>query len=405
MDFAALLGDAEQASATLSALGTDGALSRALHALAEQAIHRGIDYKTLGLNWDHPQTRIAYRKAEGSSFSKPASRARQQRSRLAIHKLAVGLLAAAADRREQLLVGAFCEEIGAPNLAQNATFAGVLAALDAELLLPLRAFSEATPSMFTTFGGQPIPHEPIEKKVHELLEVTLANRFSEWRYTNPIGAAQLAGLSDAQIAKWREPSRTKLGDLLIHEDTEGELGFWWATKIGGPSHGFDLEGQCLLPLLCNARHKVILVTDPAYPHNPSGRAHFRLLWVHGSSPPRAILWLETVNADFAARVNTRAWLPAVLQHAASKAASMGLSLSVESYVGRELARVVREHLEGSESDVTQVQDRLVLRPSNGVVEASDYLTNKHDWVQMEEETTQPLRRALYTPKLQGHVEL
>ena len=31
--------------------------------------------------------------------------------------------------------------------------------------------------------------------------------------------------------------------------------------------------------------------------------------------------------------------------------------------------------------------------------------NRHDWVQMEEETTQPLRRALYTPKLQGHVEL
>ena len=37
---------------------------------------------------------------------------------------------------------------------------------------------------------------------------------------------------------------------------QGELGFFWATKIGGPSHGFDLEGQCLLPLLANARHKV-----------------------------------------------------------------------------------------------------------------------------------------------------
>ena len=44
-----------------------------------------------------------------------------------------------------------------------------------------------------------------------------------------------------------------------------------------------------------------------------------------------------------------------------------------------------------------VSDRLVLRPSNGVVEASDYLTNKHDWVQLEDEVTPPIKRAVYTP--------
>ena len=33
-----------------------------------------------------------------------------------------------------------------------------------------------------------------------------------------------------------------------------------------------------------------------------------------------------------------------------------------------------------------------------IVEASDYLTNKHDWVQLEEEITPPLRRALYEPQ-------
>ena len=48
---------------------------------------------------------------------------------------------------------------------------------------------------------------------------------------------------------------------MTHEDAAGELGLFWATKIGGPSHGFDFEGQCLLPLLANARHKVVLVTD------------------------------------------------------------------------------------------------------------------------------------------------
>ena len=45
--------------------------------------------------------------------------------------------------------------------------------------------------------------------------------------------------------------------------------------------------------------------------------------------------------------------------------------------------------------------RLMLRPSNAVVEASDYLTNKHDWVQLEDEVTPPLRRALYEPPKGG----
>ena len=122
-----------------------------------------------------------------------------------------------------------------------------------------------------------------------------------------------------------------------------------ATKIGGPSHGFDIEGQCLLPLVANARssdpclrnsrtlapthsrhpltlhlsklptphnspltfsppppcsrHKVILVSDPAYPHHPVGRAHFRLLAFANSGKP--VLWLETTNTDFRARVNSR----------------------------------------------------------------------------------------------------
>ena len=49
----------------------------------------------------------------------------------------------------------------------------------------------------------------------------------------------------------------------------------------------------------------------------------------------------------------------------------------------------------------------MLRPSNGVLEASDYLSNKHDWVQLEEEVTSPLRRALYMPSttVPPHVEL
>ena len=47
--------------------------------------------------------------------------------------------------------------------------------------------------------------------------------------------------------------------------------------------------------------------------------------------------------------------------------------------------------------VAPVSGRLELRPSNGVVEASDYLSHKHDWPQMEAEVVGPFRRVAYTP--------
>merc|ERR1712136_68548 len=154
-------------------------------------------------------------------------------------------------------------------------------------------------------------------------------------------------------------------------------GFFWATKIGGPSHGFDYEAQCLLPLLANARHKVILVTDPvAWPFHPMCRAHWRLLWtaLPDGTPtpnPEPRLWLEAVNADFGARSAN-----VVEQTAMAKAVAME----------RDTGGVV-----------WQTHECFLLRPSNGVCEASDYLSNKHDWVQLQDEVTEPLWRALYVP--------
>merc|ERR1712187_213823 len=116
-----------------------------------------------------------------------------------------------------------------------------------------------------------------------------------------------------------------VGALRIHEDEDNELGLFWATKIGGPSHGFDFEGQCLLPLICNARHKVILVSDPGYPYHPVGRAHFRLLWTKDDNRP--VLWLETVNRDFRAEVDSRFYGLAVLKHAVAKSNALGIMLS------------------------------------------------------------------------------
>merc|ERR1712232_419446 len=169
-------------------------------------------------------------------------------------------------------------------------------------------------------------------------------------------------------------------------------GFFWATKIGGPSHGFDFEGQCLLPLLANARHKVVLVSDPGWPHHPVGRAHLRLLWDADTKPPKPVLWLETINADFGAfGVNRDVWPAAVTRHVIKKAEAMGALLSLSSSAGRGLAGHVEEERYEHKDQC------LILRPSNAVVEASDYLSSQHDWLQLEEETTSGISRLVYEP--------
>lgn len=308
----------------------------------------------------------------------------------------VTLSGAEADVLSSLVV-AFCEEISAaPSARVGATGLAVLAALDAELVLPLRSLNEdrlAGTTMARTFGGDPLPAKKINACVDEITSHVLDGTYSSWRYENPVGSHQLAGLTAKQRALWAEPSRTEAEDgIVVHEDAPGELGLFWATKIGGPSHGFDFEGQCLLPLLANARHKVVLVSDPGWPHHPVGRAHFRLLWDADSKPPKPVLWLEAINADFGARgVNRGAWEGAVIQHVVSKAEAMGALLSLSTSAGRALAGFVEEERYCREDQ------RLILRPSNAVVEASDYLSSRHDWLQLDEETTSEMSRVVYEP--------
>mmetsp|Transcript_102466 Transcript_102466/g.182018 ORF Transcript_102466/g.182018 Transcript_102466/m.182018 type:complete len:604 (-) Transcript_102466:51-1862(-) len=389
---------------SLALLAATGRISRAelraLRQLVEQSVVTGIDYRTVGLGWHHPQSRMAYREAAHASTTCQPSRVRAERSRQALVGLARSLPEEAQASLGARIAQIFCNEISAaPEACQNATVEGCLAALEAELLLPLRALNEDRLSgsfMARTFQGDALPAGKIEAKVDEITAHVLDGTFSQWRYSNPTGIRQLEGLSEKQLALWMQPTRTEWDHgLLIHEDAPGELGYFWATKIGGPSHGFDLEGQCLLPLLCNARHKAVLVSDPEWPEYPVGRAHFRLLWTESARP---VLWLETINICFDANVDPRPWGAAVLTHCARKAEAMGVILSVSAPLAPKLLEVVRYP-----SNVRSACDKLVLRPSNAVVEASDFLGD-HDWLQEEEEITRPLMRAIYEPQLPDPVD-
>ncbi|CAJ1383073.1 unnamed protein product [Effrenium voratum] len=389
---------------------------KALRQLAEQAVRSGIDYRTLGVGWHHPATRLGYRSSH-RSITCPASRKRAEESRQRLLRLveegSSGRVS--GEDAERKLVDAFLLEIGASSkVAEAATFRGVCDALEAELVLPLRALNEA--ELARTMQGQPLPKEAMRGKIQELTRAALGGpgAFRRWRYGSAAGAEQLRGLSEEQVKSWQKPTclehTRSTGRFFTHED-RSELGFFWATKIGGPSHGFDFETQCILPLLANARHKVILLSDPAFQHHPVGRAHWRLLWSVGPYPdgapgaagsPEPRLWLEAVNADFEASVQTDGWEVAFLIHAMSKADAMNVPLSVDPGLADLLQRIIDHH--ACSHDVVEVSERILLRPSHAIVEASDYLSYEHDWVQEDEEITHPIARALYLPGRKRHLE-
>eukprot|EP00440_Ansanella_granifera_P035121 gb/GFBE01038094.1/.p1 GENE.gb/GFBE01038094.1/~~gb/GFBE01038094.1/.p1 ORF type:complete len:529 (+),score=80.71 gb/GFBE01038094.1/:1-1587(+) len=372
-------------------------------ALVEQAVHMGIDYRRLGQGWDHPVSRSQYRNGWHPSTTCVESRRRAQESQQHLC-LAFKQVVQGRQNLKAAVVNAFLREIGAEGneaVGRSASFAGVAAALEAELLLPLRCLNEAQSCMGHTFSGEPVPADKVQETVQAITKAVVSEPggFAEWRYTCAVGRKQLEGLTAEQAKTWREPSSlAHAGALRTHECEKTELSLFWSTKIGGPSHGFDFEGQCLLPLLSNARNKVILLSDPALLSSPAARVHFRLLWARQASKLEPRLWLERLNYDHdlsEQEIQHEVWIAAVLSHALQKADAMQVPLSVDLALEEQLQAVVSAR--SQECRVLQVSETFVLRPSNGVCEASDYLNSRHDWVQLSEEDTPVRHRVLYMP--------
>lgn len=400
-----LLEDAPLAQELQCAVSTTVLL--ALVALAEQAVCMGIDYATLGLGWNHPRSRKQYRSFKHESIQAHPSRQRADASRRRLLWAVKAIVDGKVDAQEAI-TSIYVSEIGLavdvlPGSA--ATFSGVSAALVAELLLPMRALCEGLLSDREVFdwGKAPLPQEELRRTVHSIIGAVLSgpDGFTRWRYSNEVGQEQLRGLNRHQLEHWQKSTELMHeSGLKTHEDAPGELGFFWATKIGGPSHGFDYEGHCLLPLLANARHKVLMVSDPPGADLPTGRCHWRLVWSADREPLEPRLWLEALHVDcFSIEMlgpeRMTHWMLVLLAHAMTKADLMGIALSVDAKLA-----VALRHLKsqmGLRGSVWVGNERILLRPSNGVVEASDELSDKHDWIQLGEEVTPAVHRAVYVP--------
>jgi hypothetical protein len=357
------------------------------------------DYRTTRMGWQYPKSRMAYRASSFDPWVMYASEPRQVASREAAIEALVGVSQAAEPQAalSSALAESFVREIGVPaKKASGWKISGeaIRAAAAAEMLLPLRALNETVDDMAqagrgarrSLFEGAPGLVPEVRTVVDEISRHVLEGDYRRWRVSSPASRRQLDSLDAKGLENWSDRSISIAADGLSSRE-EDDLGLFWVTKIGGPSHGFDYGGNCLLPLLANGRTRTILADDPRWSHSAAARCYLRLLPTADGAPT---LYLEPTQRDFAhdhAIGGDDEYLRlqvALLRHAIAKAEAMGLPLSVpDDYEGALDVLGVRARAR---------KERFRIEPSAGVFEASDTLGLGHDFVNNQRELTPKLER-------------
>lgn len=284
---------------------------------------------------------------------------------------------------EAAVVTQFLREIGlkAHEIAGwQARPEAIAAALEAEAFLPLRAFVER--------GAKDTPYLPRELThavVVEAVQSIVEGRYAEWRLTNAGSKEQLAILTEAQFEAFKQRIGTtfELGaandqkvELKTREIGGESLELFWATKCGGPSHGFDVMVTCALSLVVNGRNTIIVVDDPRWPH-PAARTYLRLVSRPETGQP--VLFLEGPSLDFPYPRHLMLDLEkACIRHAIEKAKLMGVPLAISGSIAQaveELKLPVKTHKPYAEP--------YKLGPSLLLEAASVF--GYHDWPQRQAE--------------------
>lgn len=362
--------------------------------LADEAVN-APDYAKTMMGWHHPSARSEYRRREHDGVSRYQSEDRQNASQAALAEGLAGVAGAKDPGKaiEQFLVETFVREIGVSDEVAaewNANAPAIQRALAHEAFVPLRALNETIDDM----SPDPDLTPEVEKAVHAITQHIVEGDYREWRYDNEVSARQLSGMTPEQTEGWKANLKTQypIEDLKLSTREEDDVELLWLTKIGGPSHGFDYGGHCLLPLLSNGRTKAILVDHADWPHNAAARSYIRILHTEDGQPT---LYLEPFQRDFPHGEQfpddfDAHLYAAVINHAKEKAEALGLELSIGvPYKGL---------VEALGIDAKIVEKPLVLKKSNGVFEASDTLGLGHDFPQQRDMTTPPLRRLQFTPE-------
>ncbi|MCK6550867.1 hypothetical protein L6R52_33830 [Myxococcota bacterium] len=343
--------------------------------LADEALH-APDYKKnpMGMGPDHRQV---YRAREhGGGWG---AKDRQGESKAQLVKALAPVLAGDAPvaRMQETLAREVLREIGvstwqARDWAPKSD--AIVHALEGEGFLPLRALVERAPVHAVREAAV-----EMQQVVHMIAQSVVEGRFEEWRASNPASQQQLALLTPAQRKIWLEGVSTthevkaKDGKVLTFQTAQPrDMERFWATKVGGPSHGFDTMTQCLVPLLTNARNDTIVVADPRWP-NFAGRTYLRLVQLTATKEP--VLFLESSHKDFPYPGSKRETESAIVKHAIAKAKQLDLPLVLS---GRNEDTIKHLALPGAWRN-----EQYHLAPSLLYEAASVF--GPHDWVQKKPE--------------------
>lgn len=367
------------------------------------------DYARTGMSYDYPGSRAEYRAQAFDPWMSFAALDRQRGSREACRAALSAVLESPkpAEAMGEALIASFLREIGASrdSLRPPPRVELVQKALEAELLLPLRALQETADDMVQA-ALRPVAPEPFEPAaehssaqallaqtralIDTLTAEVLGGDYRRWRYRNALSAESLSGLDRPGRQTWisseLQLQRPVAGGAL-HSREEDDLGLFWVTKIGGPSHGFDVGGHCLLPLLANGRTKAIILDDDRFLRGPAARAYVRVL-LNAEGEPR--LYLEPLQRDFLHRSERKGpeedepLRAAILAHAAAKAQAMGVPLSFPEEYRAAAAALGRS---------PQVkEERYRVGAGTGIFEASDTLGLGHDFLNLKPALTPALTR-------------
>ena len=268
------------------------------------------------------------------------------------------------------------------------TFAAVTQALKDELFVPLRAINECLErSMRYGFGGYQAADMQKGKQVAaQMTQAVVEGRFEDWRRSLPENVVQLQALSDGQRQTFFDSLRTEgeVGGKKLSTREGAGPDLFWATKTGGPSHGFDVMTRCVMALLTNLRTKVIQVEDSSFPL-VAGRAYLKLIDRPNGEKP--LLALEGVQFDFGYFGQRGAVVSQIFTHAAEKAKAMGLELIALS--------LDYDSVGGAFGGLQRGQRSAVIHPVV-LLEASDYMGPMHDGP-VRQATRTDLRGLIYTP--------
>ena len=337
-------------------------IENVVNELVKQFVSYGIDYNNKNFGSIYLTEIEDYGNKENPVIMNSLTRQYQS-----CHKLNKKIEKTNMRRLKIKLVDYFCEEINFIKMPYDVlSLEHIQCILKYNLSMPLRALNTYIPET-NMFKSEILNTGKVYKIVENITRSILTNQFTSFKFKSL--HRQLSHLSLHNRYMWKYQYK------YIHDKrwltTEGDDNYFmylWAGKIGDGNHSFDYFPQCLYPLLCNARNKVILVYDTVY-NKFTARVYFRII----QSSTQAYLWLENIEccpsilsreSDYEDKMKK-----IIIHHAKLRAKQLHVNLASPCY----------------KIDYEKKNIDIILNKSDGILETSRFIHDQENWIQTEDE--------------------